>query len=459
MENVVMLEFNELSPTLLNQWMQAGLLPNFKKLHDTSRVWVTESDETEPVNMEPWIQWYSVHTGMPFSEHGVFHLTDGPKQNHEDIWSYVAKHGHKVWNCSSMNARGFNFPGSAFLADPWCTSEAATPPALNTFHSFVSHQVREYSADRGLKLSDVFAFGTFMLSHGLSFKTVQMTLSQLLAEVSDKQVKWKRVAIQDRLLFDVFVWYFKHLKPKFSTFFVNSTAHLQHSYWRYMEPEKFAIQPDPGALSQHKNSVLFGYQSMDNLLGDFIRVLGPHARFVFSTALSQQPYLKYEDKGGLHFYRPKDFPAFLAKQGIKPVAIQPVMTHQFMLTFDNQAELDAAVQKLRPFKMGERGVFDIREGEGFSLYLGSQINTNVPADTQMVVEGGNGRRTVPFFDVFYRIEGLKSGRHHPDGCLWVQSSRPAVSPEKASILDIFPTVVDMLGLPSKMGIRGKVLSV
>ena len=63
--NLILLEFNELCPPLLTRWMAEGRLPNFKRFHDASAVFITEADERAAPNLEPWIQWYSVHTGLP----------------------------------------------------------------------------------------------------------------------------------------------------------------------------------------------------------------------------------------------------------------------------------------------------------------------------------------------------------------------------------------------------------
>jgi hypothetical protein len=39
----IVLEFNELCPSLINQFMEAGKLPNFAQLHGESQVFVTEA--------------------------------------------------------------------------------------------------------------------------------------------------------------------------------------------------------------------------------------------------------------------------------------------------------------------------------------------------------------------------------------------------------------------------------
>jgi hypothetical protein len=79
MSKVLLLEFNEICAPLLKRWMEQGKLPNFSALHYSSQVFTTMADASEPDYLEPWIQWYSIHTGLPYDEHRVFCLTDAPK--------------------------------------------------------------------------------------------------------------------------------------------------------------------------------------------------------------------------------------------------------------------------------------------------------------------------------------------------------------------------------------------
>jgi len=457
MNKVILVEFNELCPTLLNQWMGSGLLPNFKRLHDQSEVFVTEADTKEPVNLEPWIQWYSIHTGLPFTEHKVFHLTDGPRAGHPDIWSILAEKGKRVWNCSSMNVRRHAEPGSAFLPDPWCTSEAPYPPELGDFHRFVSGQVREYSnSSKASNISQTVAFLRFMLGHGLRVNTVLAIAKQLWSEVaSGKKTSWQRVALQDKLQFDVFAYYFRKLRPDFSTFFANSTAHLQHSFWRNMEPAAFVVKPDEHEQSKYEGAIQFGYQQMDRLLGDILKLAGTDTRVIFATALSQQPYLKYESVGGHHFYRPRNIDALFQRLGLQAKTTQPVMTHQYLARFESADAAIHARKLLESLRIDGKAIFGFDESEPDSLYFGSQIRNVLPAQTR-VSSTLDANLQISFFDIFYKIEGLKSGRHHPDGCLWIQSAGHKVHNERASILDILPTITQLLGVPVS-GYQGRKL--
>ena len=101
MHPLVLIEFNELSPVLLDRWMRDGHLPNFKKFYDSSLIYITKPDIAEPAYLEPWIQWYSLHTGLPYQTHNVFHLTDGPRAEHKDIWSVFLENGFSVFTAAA----------------------------------------------------------------------------------------------------------------------------------------------------------------------------------------------------------------------------------------------------------------------------------------------------------------------------------------------------------------------
>ena len=55
-KSVILLEFNELCPSLINNFIQQGKLPNFQRFYQESSVYTTDA-EAEPPFLEPWIQW------------------------------------------------------------------------------------------------------------------------------------------------------------------------------------------------------------------------------------------------------------------------------------------------------------------------------------------------------------------------------------------------------------------
>jgi hypothetical protein len=102
--------------------------------------------------------------------------------------------------------------------------------------------VQEHTNTSAKVTSSPRAFVSYMLTHGLSLGTVVKTAQQLITERA-KNVKWKRATIMDRFQWDIFRHYYHRIRPHFAAFFLNSTAHFQHCYWRHMEPDKFLTRP------------------------------------------------------------------------------------------------------------------------------------------------------------------------------------------------------------------------
>jgi hypothetical protein len=451
---VILLEFNELSPSLMSRFISLGHLPHFKRLFDESDVFLTEAEERAPY-LDPWIQWITVHTGLNFTAHGIERLNEGHTVRDKRIWDLVAERGHPVWICGSMNV-GYR-PGirGAVLPDPWATHVPPTPDALKPYFSFIQRNVLEYTNERiPLTSSDYIGFARFMATHGMRAGTALAIADQLGRELRGRD-RWKRAVILDKLQFDVFRWYYRRIKPRFSTFFLNSTAHYQHFYWRNMEPEIFTVKLTPAEAAKYESAILFGYQEMDALVGQFVELAGKDAVLVFCTAISQQPYLAYEDKGGRQFYRPSSFEALVRFAGVPgSYSVAPVMAHQFHVYLDSERAAEQAEQCLTSLTVdGRQAMAVIRTGQ--QIFCGCHLYDNLPSATQ--IASGSTGRAKSFFELFYRVEGMKSGMHHPDGMLWIRRSgrRHAEHAHKVPLSAVAPTLLDLLGIPKPSSMKSE----
>jgi hypothetical protein len=458
-DKVMMVEFNELSPVLMSKWMDMGLLPNFKALHQQSTTFITQSDNSSAHDLEPWIQWYSLHTGLAYEQHGVFHLTDGPRKNFDDIFTTLMSSGLNVGCGGSMNVKGFDKDGSFFISDPWCGGQDASPASLNIFQRFVAQNVQEYS-NPDAKTENVTAakFVAFMAKHGLSAATATNIVRQLLDEkLKDKKLSWRRAFILDQLSLDLFASLFKEYKPDFSTFFSNSTAHLQHSYWRHMDPGAFTVKPSQSDMPIYGDAIFLGYKAMDKMLGRLQSLVGPRDLLIFATGLSQQPFLRKEADGGQHFYRLRNVEAFLKMLDVEYQSVEPVMTHQFMMRFENDAQSQHAAKQLNALQLNGVPAFDLHDHGEKGIYFGLQAHHQLSPDEHLTSLLTNERWK--FFELAYQIEAIKSGCHHPDGMLWFQTGQH-YNAGRCSILDVYPTLLDLFEQSAKLGSdrRGKSLT-
>ena len=451
----IILEFNELTPALMRRFMEMGTLPNFSKLRAESQVFTTDAGE-DPPWLEPWIQWVTVHCGSPASEHGIFNLGDSPSLRRPAIWDVVSSAGYPVWVCGSMNAFHSSNVNGAILPDPWSVGIRPSPVTLDPYFDFVRSQVLEYTRPKGsMGLKSALRFAKFMASNGLTLATAGAIASQLLRE-RVKACHWQRANILDRLQYDLFESMYCKLRPRLATFFLNSTAHYQHVYWRNMEPNLFAEKPSMADQNAYGSAVRFGYERMDAIVGKIMQLVDDQTAIIFITALSQQPCLKYEGIGGKRFYKPVNVNNMLTAVGIDAgdCDIEPVMSEQFHLRFASVGKAQEAYDKLQAVVVEGMPAFASRLND-CSIMTGCGVIRELPPGALL----RTGDRAVPFESVFYLVDLKKSGMHHRDGMAWfripglaARDFDPAVS-----LVDLPPTILRVMGLDAPESMRGRVL--
>ena len=449
--SLILIELNELTPSLISRFLEAGALPNFARFRSESQVFTTDAGEPG-LRLNPWIRWVTVHSGLPLDEHEAFLLGERPGHPVPGIMDRVAKAGGRVWMCGSMNIPFHTPVSGAVLPDPWSTDTPAFPGELERYLRVVRHHVQEHTnPDSRLGAREYLDFAAFMASHGLSASTALAALRQLARERGGR-FGWKRIGILDRLQFDLFRHYQRRLRPHLSSYFSNSVAHLQHTRWRNLEPERFQIKPSASEQAEFGDAVEFAYRENDWLLGRFIDLAGPDTTLIFLTALSQQPDVRWEDSGGKRFYRPRDFQQLVDFAGISGHReCAPVMSEEFWLRFEDEASAQKATRLLETLQVEGKRAFKA-DRRGRQIYTGCDLTGDVKRDAKLVsAETG---AAAPFYQLMYQAETLKSGIHHPDGMCWIR--RPdrshRVHAGKVPLTAVAPTVLRTLGveIPSSM---------
>ena len=447
---MIVLEFNELCAELIAGFMARGLLPGFRALYERSTVFTTDAGEAPP-NLEPWIQWPTVHSGMTFREHGIFDLGDGYRLREKSVAALLSDAAIPVGVFGSMNVNYRELNGY-FIPDPWHKLGRASPDSLQPFYRVISRQVQESSREDAFSLADMVGFGWFMARNGLTASTATAIARQLGGERLDPGIRWRRASVLDELQYDLFRRLNARHQVRFATFFSNSTAHYQHYYWRNMQPEIFTLPPLEGDHASLAGAIQHGYRSMDRLIG---RVLAdyPDATVVLCTALSQRAWTD-TTKCTL---RPRSFESLLSFAQIdsRSVAIKPVMAEQFHLEFDSAESCARAETALRDLRLDDRALLTVRRESENTLFGGCDVVDARLADRTITrVRDG---ATKPFGELFYMIHTMRSGYHDPRGLLWIGSGRHEVVAEPVSIVNIAPTILKCFGVPKPAYMHGEPL--
>lgn len=154
--------------------------------------------------------------------------------------------------------------------------------------------------------------------------------------------------------------------------------------------------------------------------------------------------LKARGEGWTAFLSVREISHFLQLLDITPRMVEPVMTHQYRLRFAHGSAAEKALAALRQLELGEETVFGARL-TGADIHFGCQIYDRLEGNGE--IDGVPGRNEpLYFFDLLYAIDAAKSARHHPEGVLWVHTREHAIHSEPVSILDIAPTIFDLMGV-------------
>ena len=433
-QRLILLEFNELCPHLVDRFIEEGALPNFKRLREASETFITHTNDEV---LEPWTQWVTVHTGVPFSEHGIRDLDEAEKVTHNTFWDGLAE--ENVLLMSPMNVKFRRRNQWLFMPDPWAASQVPSAE-LEPFYNFIRAAVNSHARTDRLDLKVAARAARFLLAHGLTIDTLAAAIRQLFVErFGGRDVKWRRATILDRLLWDVFAYFWRGPRqPRVGIFFSNATAHYQHKYWSHYDPSLFSLKPDAAEVETYGNVIRFGYQAHDRLIGKAMALAEPGTAIALCTALSQQPMLDYEVRGGKHMFLVRDFAALQAALGVRCSGrAEALMAEESWLHFATEAEGADGYRKFSSAKTGDgRPLFKVRGFDGKSFVIGCGVfASEVDAQATIVNAAGASMR---FHEYFLQMETVTTAKHHPDGIFWIMSGQRSRQASRTSFAETLP---------------------
>ena len=146
MKNLTILELNEFNQDYLFEIGNKYNLNSIKTLQSFYKIITTTKDKEEHKNLDPWVQWVSVHTGKDSSEHKIFELGGSKDLNYKQIWDHLTENNISCGVFGAMNTK-FNKTTSPkfFIPDPWNMSETCKPNELNDFLALPRYYSNEYS--------------------------------------------------------------------------------------------------------------------------------------------------------------------------------------------------------------------------------------------------------------------------------------------------------------------------
>lgn len=420
MKEIFLLELNEFSEPLLQEAAQLWHLENLKKLIRLSSTETFTEDTYESDFLEPWVQWVSVHTGKPSSSHQIKHLGDVPHLGINQLWETLSEKGISSGIWGAMNAsRGRAKNCRFFFPDPWTASETAYPEELNRLLEPLRYISKNYLNLSSLKIGSLLRL---LIKEKLGLSLLKELPSLIKNIIRFRAAPFVFISFIEYLATLLFLKYRERYKPDFSLLFINTIAHLQHHYWKSR-----SLKENP--------QIKLGMQYLDRIVGLLFAHLRAQEALVVTNALSQK---NTHDEKPWILYRQIDQASFLKEVGICYTKVEPHMTHDAHLFFENASDCIKALQALQSAEILGQKLFHVETytDNPKKIFYRIAFTDPVPPETSFTLQG----KSFAFQKLFKPIV-QRTGRHIPYGTLY--STHP-IFPKNIKNHEIYDYLIENL---------------
>ena len=401
---VILLGLNELNFDFVEQYAKRGSLPNFARLLGQFQLTRTIAEKAYP-NLEPWIQWVTVQTGLSFEEHGVFRLGDIVNHQHPQIWELLAKkYGVSVAAISPMNASNqlAGIEGAVFVPDPWTQTAVTAPADVRMLYEGVAQAVND-NAESKITAASAAKIVVGLLRN-LRIASVA-TCARLAAGA--RSGKWRKALVLDRIMADVFIRQTSRGGVEFSTLFLNAGAHIQHHYMFSSSCYSGPLRNPEWYCPPGADPIQEVYELYDEVVGDLLARF-PDYRILICTGLSQKPNPKL-----IFYYRPRNHEALLREMGVEFSTVAPRMSRDFLVTFESEEAARAGEERMRSFKAPNGDSVFLVDNRGTDLFCMLMYTNEIEKGFAI----SNDEMTIEDFDTRVTLVTIENGIHQTTGYL------------------------------------------
>ena len=421
MKNLLLIELNEINFNLIKKYLAKypEKFPNLKNLYNLNHA--NTYSEFNYHELEPWIQWVSIHTGKNYKEHKIFRLGDMVNSDIEQIFEKVEKLGFNVGVMSAMNAKNSLENPSYFIPDPWTDTKTDGALFSDLIKSVLVQTVNDNSKSK-ITLKSIFS----ILIIFLRYVQIKDYVYFFKLAISSIGKSWRKALFLDLFIHKIHLQLLKENNPNFSTVFLNAGAHIQH---HFMFNSEFSMRTNPSwYIGKEFDPFMEMLETYEKIIQDYANK--ENYELIFATGLSQKEYDKPEI-----YWRIKDHKAFLKKLNLDFKEIYPRMTRDFLVEFDKHEDMEKCYKTLSAIKdKDDEKLFGILEKRGNSLF----VTLTYPNDIKGVVFSGLDEN-INLYNEFVFV-AIKNGEHSSNGEVFTTFEINQNSEDKVNITQIYDLV-------------------
>lgn len=403
-KKLVLIQLNELNFDLVKQYFKSNKLDNLKKINKDI---IQTSSETEYDLLEPWIQWYSIYTGLKAKQHKVFRLGDVEKHNvnHKQIFEEVENKGFSIGCVAPMNAKNKLKSPKYFISDPW----TKTKDSGDFFIKLASRTISEFVNNNSSSIISKKSYFHLIL---IFFKFVRINKYFLFLNYFFNSITktWFKSIILDCLIHEIHINLLLKKKPDFSTVFFNAGAHIQHHYLFNSMCYKKKNERNPSWYLEKKSDPIKDIAIAYNLLlEDYFYLLKKKKyELIICTALSQSSNLNKE-----FYYRLNNHLEFLKNIGVNCKKVSTRMSRDFLVEFKNKKELNDGCKIISNLRLNNKIFFKVFEKKRNTIFVSLIYSSEILANDNLKFKDKKIylKKNVSFV-------AIKNGKHSSKGYLY-----------------------------------------
>lgn len=441
-KTIINLEINEVSPTLISQYIKSNRNCNLAKLlkKEKLNIYTTKALDIEKDKLYPSQTWASFNTGKNYSEHKCYWYSD--KLNNKDlIWNNLVSKNISVGILGSLHSSKYpndlisNKNYKFYLPDCFSNEDKTKPKSFKYFQSLnntlVGASARVTGLNNLVKTLSSFLFKIFIRpkNFGISFFSLKMISSIIYFTILYQNKEIIRMA-QFPLLASIFTDLFTEHKPMYSTLFSNHIAGNMHRYWYAYDINSFKNKKKYPKkwIERNKRLIFLGMDILDNYLGYILNKKEfKDSIILITSSMGQEANPKFDEKF-LAKYDGKiknidlflqEFSSFFHKNYGEKIEIISFrnMAPQYGFYIKNQLKQDVnnVVKAIYEFttNLGFKNKVDENSG---SIVLSLDPYTDMNLQEKYNVYQANQRFSRYGFD-FFPIDDHHSGSHSEYGSL------------------------------------------
>ena len=425
-KKIIFWELNEINFEYVNYYIDQGKLPNWKKIIKEHGLFTTIAEKNYK-ELEPWIQWPTVRTGLTFNEHGVFRLGDMEGSGLKQHWEILEDRGYTVAAISPINASNNTKNSPFWMPDPWVDTKISGNGFIRRFSKAIKQAVNDNSQEK-LSYSSISTIVEALITKS---QLSSWTTYLLSVYGAIKRQHWSKAILLDRLIADIFISLWKRHQPDFSVLFLNSGAHIQHHYMCNAIPYKGSIRNPEWYIPKDKDPLLEILEMYDLVLNEMQNLRD--TRLMISVGLRQIPYEKPE-----FYWRLKNHDEFLKKLGINFIKVKPRMTRDFLIEFDNEKDLIKAEKTLLQVKsINGEAIFGEVDNRGGDLFVSLTFSDDISDDFTIFL---NEKKYEAFKNDIVFV-AIKNGHHDSKGYYLDTARKPGELKNNMPLKNIFSFII------------------